>query len=59
MQGVTELLQTYQNTELHSINAVVEGQHEGALCLLALVSASLHEHLTQALPVQVQRHLCH
>ncbi len=49
----------YQNAELHSVNAVVEGEHEGALCLLALVAASLHEHLAQALPVQVESHLCH
>jgi len=49
----------YQNAELHSVDAAVEGQHEGAFCLLALVTASLHEHLAQALPVQVEGHLCH
>ena len=49
----------YQNAELHSVDAVVEGEHEGALCLLALVAASLHEHLAQTLPVQVESHLCH
>ena len=49
----------YQNAELHSVQAVVEGEHEGAFRLLALVAASLHEHLAQALPVQVESHLCH
>ena len=49
----------YQDAELHSVNAVVEGKHEGALSLLALIAAPLHEHLAQALPVQIERHLCH
>ena len=49
----------YQNAELHGIDAVVEGEHEGAFCLLALVATSLHEHLAQALPVQIESHLCH
>lgn len=48
------LLQTaHQDTELHSISAVVESEHEGALGLLALIASSLREHFAQAIPVQV------
>lgn len=49
----------YQNAELYSIDAVVEGKHEGAFCLLALIAASLHEDLTQALSVQAEGYLSH
>lgn len=50
---------THQNAELHSIGTAVEGEHEGALSLLALIAPPLREHLAQALPVQVESHLCH